>query len=75
MTRDFYNHPLVSRSAGWMFHIIEEVDGKYIDRVTCTSYEEAEEIVKAVGGHFLIVSASEVDGYLYLQNDDTEYDF
>ena len=58
-----------------LFHIIEEQDGKYFDRVACDTYEEAEEIVKAVGGHFLIVSSSEVDDYLEIQNDDTQYDF
>jgi len=51
-----------------LFHIIEEHDGRYYDRVTCATYKEAEEIVKAVGGHFLIVSSSEVDDYLYLED-------
>ena len=60
---------------GKLFHIIEEHDGKYYDRVACNSYEEAEEIVKAVGGHFLIVTSSEVDDYLYMQNGDTEHDY
>ena len=58
-----------------LFHIIEEHDGKYYDRVACATYEEAEEIVKAVGGHFLIVSSSEVEDYIDMQNDDTQYDF
>ena len=58
-----------------LYHIIEEQDGKYYDRVACSSYEEAEEIVKAVGGHFLIVTSSEVEDYLYMQNGDTEIDF
>ena len=58
-----------------LFHIIEVQDGKYYDRVTCASYEEAEEIVNAVGGHFLIVDSSEIDDYLDMQNDETQYDF
>jgi len=58
-----------------LFHIIEELDGKYIERVTCTSYEEAEEIIKIVGGNFLIVSSSELDDFLYLPNDDSEINF
>ena len=58
-----------------LFHILEEQDGKYYDRVSCATYEEAEEIVKAVGGHFLIVAASEVDDYLFSQNDGSELDF
>ncbi len=58
-----------------LFHIVEEQDGKYIDRVTCASYEEAEEIVKVVGGNFIIVSSSEIDDYLYMQNDGEDFDF
>ena len=58
-----------------LFHIIEEQDGKYYDRVACTTYEEAEEIVNLVGGHFLIVPSSEVDDYLYMENDGSEFDF
>ena len=58
-----------------LFHIIEEQDGKYYDRVACATYEEAEEIINAVGGHFLIVASSEVDDYLYLENDGSEFDF
>lgn len=58
-----------------LFHIIEEQDGKYYDRVTCKSYEEAEEITKIVVGNFIIVSSSEVDDYLYLENDGSEFDF
>ncbi len=57
-----------------LFHIIEEHDGRYYDRVSCATYEEAEEIVKAVGGHFLIVTSSEVEDYLEIQNGDTQYD-
>ncbi len=58
-----------------LFHIIEELDGKYYDRVTCTSYKEAEEIIEIVGGNFIIVSSSEVDDYLYMENDGPEFDF
>lgn len=57
-----------------LFHIVEEQDGKYINRVTCSSYEEAEEIIKLVPGNFIIVSSSEIDDYLYLQNDDSDFD-
>lgn len=57
------------------FHIIEMQDGKYFDRVTCASYEEAEEMIKVVGGNFIIVSSSEIDDFLYMQNEDSEFDF
>ena len=57
------------------YHIIEEQGGKYFDRVTCATYEEAEEIVMAAGGNFIIISSSEVDDYLYVQNDGTEFNF
>jgi hypothetical protein len=61
--------------SGKFFHILEERDGEYFDRVVCTSYEEAEEIIKEVGRNFIIVPASEVDDYLDTQNDDTDYEF
>ncbi|MCF6271488.1 MAG: hypothetical protein L3J41_17395 [Melioribacteraceae bacterium] len=47
-------------------YIIEEVDEKYVNCVICTSYKEAEKIVKAAGGNFTIVSSYENDDYFYL---------
>ena len=71
---DCSNESDIGRSISELFHIVEEQDGKYINRVTCSSYEEAEEIIKLVPGNFIIASASEIDDYLYLQNDDSEFD-
>jgi hypothetical protein len=49
------------------YHIIEERDGKYFDRVVCNLHNKAIEILKQVGGSFLIVATSEVENYLFTQ--------
>ena len=71
MDGTYKNH---SRSENF-FHILEERDGEYFDRVVCKSYEEAEEIIKEVGRNFIIVPASEVDDYLFTQNNNNEFNF
>lgn len=55
-----------------IYHILEERDGEYFDRVSCATYEEAEEIVQQVKGNFLIVPASEVDDYLDFTNENDD---
>ena len=54
--------------AAKLVHILEERDGEYFDRVVCSSYAEAEEILREVGGNFLIVEASEVNDYIHTES-------
>lgn len=47
-----------------LYHIVEEKDGVYNDRLVFQTYEEALEFIRFIRGRFIILKENELDDYI-----------
>jgi len=47
-----------------LYHVVEEKDGVYNDRLVFQTYEEALEFIRFIRGRFIILNENELDDFI-----------
>ena len=48
----------------YIYHVVEEKDGVYNDRLAFQTYEEALEFIRFIRGRFIILNENELDDFI-----------